>query len=89
MKLRVIQKIIDAIRGKSLLIKYYALGETVRYLSQYIEFDKNMSRSILKKHWFPYFTFKNDKKKLQKYLSKIDAPSFPKARGILREHQLK
>ena len=89
MRLRIVQKIIDAIRGKSLFLKYDALSETVRYLSQYIEFDKNLSKSILKKHRFPYFTFKNDKKKLKKYLSTIDATSFPKARGILREHQLK
>ena len=83
------QKIIDIVRGKHLLNKYKILQETVKYISSQIGFDTEIASGILSEHKFPYFTFKKDEAILKRYIKTINASEFPKAVGILREHQMK
>ena len=88
MQLKFIQNIIDLIRGKEYYQDYIEMGETIQYLSKYIDFTEYIKKKIFKKYTFPRFHIKKDKKELQKFLNTIDAKSIPTAIGKLREHQL-
>lgn len=88
MKIKLIQNIIDIIRNKSLKQKYKELEITIDFLSEYIDFDINITQQIKNRKIISNKTYIKDKNDLQNYLNSIDATKLPAVRGTLRNLQL-
>lgn len=86
--MNLIQAIIDKIRGKEYREKNKILQETVGYLSNLVDFDKNVAEVVCSAKSTKW-SYEKANKVLKDYLVTIDATKLPKAKGKFREHQLR